>query len=388
MTRGIVEYVDRHGTNSSKWDGGLKKMFGSDDLLAMWVADMDFKVPSVVTEAIKKYLETEVIGYYVPSDRYFNAFMNWEKKNFGLDVDRSWIRFSPGVVAGFNWCINMLTQPGDAVIVMTPVYYPFSDAIRNNERKLVASELVNTNGVYTIDFEDFEAKIVENDVKAFVLCSPHNPVGRVWTAEECEKMLSICKKHGVYIIADEIHQDFVFADNKQTPMLTLEGSRDNVILLTAASKTFNLAGGQNSFVVIPSEELRAKWDKLTACIRVTSGNPFGYEAVTAAYESGEDWYEEVKEIIYDNFCYMRDALAEKLPKAVVTPLEGTYLAWVDLSAYVTEDNIKEVMQEKCKLAFDYGEWFGGDKSGTHVRINLATRRENVEEAVRRLSENL
>ena len=209
-------YVDRRNSNCNKWDGQTA-MFGEEGLNAMWVADMDFKIPQCVQKALHEYVDFGAIGYYRIPDGYYDAFINWEKKHFDFEVKREWLRFAPGVVAAFNWMIQMLTKKGDAVIVMTPVYYPFLQAVTNNERKLITSDLVNENGNYTIDFNDFEKKIVDNDVKTFILCSPHNPVGRVWRKEELKEMFKICHRHHVYVISDEIHQDFVFGDKKQTP---------------------------------------------------------------------------------------------------------------------------------------------------------------------------
>lgn len=250
-------YVDRRNSNCNKWDGQTA-MFGEEGLHAMWVADMDFKIPQCVQKALHEYVDFGAIGYYRIPDGYYDAFINWEKKHFNFEVKREWLRFAPGVVAAFNWMIQMLTKKGDAVIVMTPVYYPFLQAVTNNERKLITSDLVNENGNYTIDFDDFEKKIVDNDVKAFILCSPHNPVGRVWRKEELKEMLEICHRHHVYVISDEIHQDFVFGDKKQTPSYLMTEHWNEILTITAPSKTFNLAGGQNSFVIIADENLRAK----------------------------------------------------------------------------------------------------------------------------------
>ena len=225
-------------------------------------------------------------------------------------------------------------------------------------------------------------------MKVFILCSPHNPAGRVWKKEELERLLAICKMHDVYIISDEIHHDLVFEDNKHIPSLSFKEYEDRMVMLTAASKTFNLAGAQNSIVVIPDEKLREKWDKYTLGHRVIGGNAFGYIATQAAYEGGEEWLTGIKAQIYDNYLYLKKELSEKLPEVIVTPLEGTYLCWVDLKAYVSEENIKDMIQKKCRLAVDYGDWFGGERFGTHIRINLATSHENVKIAVDALVDNI
>ena len=382
-----IVYVDRKNSNCNKWDGQTT-MFGEEGLLAMWVADMDFQVPQCVKEALTKYVESGVYGYYKIPDAYYQAFINWEKEQHGYEVKKEWIRFSPGVVAGFHWLVQIFTKPKDAVLVNTPVYYPFFKAVKNNDRKLICSDLVNESGVYTVDFEDFEKKIVENSVKLFILCSPHNPVGRVWKKEELKKLFEICKKHQVLVVSDEIHQDLVYGENTHIPSLSVGDYDHMMISLTAPSKTFNIAGAQNSIVVIPDEELRKKWDRYIEGNSVPNGNAFGYVAAQAAYEGGAGWLEGVKRQIYENYKYLKTQLQEKLPEIIVTPLEGTYLCWVDLASCVAPEEMEEVIQKKCGLAVDYGHWFGGDKFGTCIRINLATSMNNVKIAVDALAENL
>lgn len=375
-----VIYANRQNTNCKKWDGQTD-MYGEEGLLPFWIADMDFEAPTCVKEALIKYVEEGIFGYYKTPASYYQAFIDWEKQYHSYDVKKEWIRFSPGVVAGFNWILQFMTKPEDSVIVLTPVYYPFLHAVKNNNRTLITSELVNTNGIYTIDFEDFEKKIVENKVTLFIHCTPHNPVGRVWTAKEQKTLLDICHKHNVFVISDEIHQDFVYENNLHIPCLKIGEYNDMMITLCAASKTFNLAGGQNSLVIIPDEELRKKWDAYITGIRVLSGNPFGYIAAEAAFRDGRPWFEEAKEIIYKNYLYMKDTFAKEMPEVIVTPLEGTYLAWIDMKAYLKPEELKDFMQKKCRLAFDYGDWFGSTQADTFIRMNLATSRENVEKAV-------
>lgn len=382
----LVTYVDRRNTDCSKWDAQSEN-FGEEGLHAMWVADMDFQVPSCVTDALSEYVKEGVFGYYTAPDSYYNAFINWEKEH-GYNVKREWIRFSPGVVSGFNWIVQMMTNPKDPVIVLTPVYYPFLYAVTNNDRTLITSDLINDHGTYSIDFEDFEQKIIDNHVKLFIFCSPHNPVGRVWKKEELDKLLAICKKHHVFIISDEIHHDLLAPGQKHIPIASIADYDDSLITVTAPSKTFNLAGCQNSIIIIPDEKLREKWDAFTTSIRVTNGNTFGYIAARAAYTGGRPWLNEVNEIVHNNYLYVKETFEKELPKLVVSPLEGTYLLWIDFGAYLSFDEMKDFMQKKCHLAFDYGDWFGGEKFGTHIRMNLATSKENVEKAVTAIIENL
>ena len=373
-----ILYVDRKGTHCEKWDG-LGERFGREDLLALWVADMDFRVPQCVLEAEKDYLDTGVFGYYHPSEGYYQAFMDWEQERHGYSVQREWLRFSPGVVPAINWLIQIFTKPQDRVMVLTPVYYPFLHAVRDNERTLVACQLVHQDGQYTVDLAAFETAIAENQVRMFIMSSPHNPVSRVWRREELTAMLDICKKHGVLVLSDEIHQDLTFDGHKHIPSATAGDYSHMVITLTAASKTFNLAGCQNAFVVLPDAKLRKAYDAFTKRIHIREGNPFGYIAVEAAYRGGKAWLQQVQEIICNNYGYLREQLAIHLPKACVTPLEGTYLMWVDFAAYLQPEEMERFFEETCGIAVDYGAWFEGDGQ-SHIRINLATSRENVEKA--------
>mgnify|MGYP004566171593 CR=1 FL=1 len=382
-------YIDRRNSDCIKWDG-LEEKFGDGDLVALWVADMDFAVPECVQKALHEYVDKGVIGYYNVPDEYFQAFINWEKARHSVDVDREIIRFSPGVVAGFNWLLRVVTVPIDNVLVMTPVYYPFYDAVENNGRKLTEFSLDNNAGRYSIDFDKLEKTIVKEDVRCMIFCSPHNPIGRVWDREELEQLMEICSKHGVFVISDEIHQDFVY-EKEFTSLLSLnEDGRYNEILavITAPSKTFNIAGAQNSFVMIPDEEVRRRWDSFTESIRVTSGNSFGYIAARAAYESGAPWLEGVKQEIYGNYNYVKETLEGALSEIVIAPLEGTYLMWIDLGAYIKPEEMKDFVQNKCRMAVDYGDWFRGMGTETCIRVNLATRRENIEEVVERIVANL
>ena len=378
-----VIYKDRFGTDCNKWDGCEEK-FGDENLLPLWVADMDFEAPSCVKQALKKYVDFGVFGYYQIPNRYYEAFINWEKTYHDYDVKKEWIRFAPGVVPAFNWLIHILTNERDGVLITPPVYYPFKDAVVNNNRTLVESPLMRLEDHYELDYEDFERKIKEQNVKLFIFCTPHNPVGRVWKRDEIVKALDICKKYGVYVIADEIHQDIIM-DGYQKVTAAATGNYDEIMVtLTAATKTFNLAGCQNSIVVIPNESLRKRYDDYLTRLRITGGNAFGYIAVQSAYEGGRKWLDEVLNIIEENYHLMKSILEEKLPKVWIPKLEGTYLMWIDLGAYVSADEIESVIQKDCGLAVDYGSWFGGEAYGTFIRVNLATRRENVELAAERI----
>ena len=379
----MLEYIKRKDTDSVKWDG-LESTFGSDGLLPLWVADMDFRVDEKIRKAVSEYMDRGIYGYYAVPDSYYEAFIDWEQEEHGLKVERDWIRYSPGVVSGFNFALQVLTEPGDAVIVNTPVYYPFLHAVENNNRRLICSELINDGGRYYIDFEDFEERIVKNNVRAFILCSPHNPVSRVWSADELKKLLDICRRHDVAIISDEIHHDLTFFGSVHIPTLTLADENDRIIMFTAASKTFNTADLKNSFAVISNPGLREKWDSFMTGLRINGGNPLGYIAAETAYRFSKPWLAEVKAVIESNYEYIRDEFAAHLPEVCMTPLEATYLAWADFSAYFAPEELQPFMQDKCRLAFDYGSWFGGSRSGSFIRINLATSEKNIKEMVDRI----
>lgn len=378
----MLKYIERKQTDSTKWDG-LEPMFGEKDLLPLWVADMDFQICDCVIKKLKEYLEFGVLGYYKEPEGYKQSFINWEKTYHNYEVNKEYIRYSPGVVPAINWLIQILTEKNDSVIVLTPVYYPFLDAVKNNDRKLIESDLVNEHGRYTINFKDFENKIIENNVKLFILCSPHNPVGRVWKKDELQSLVNICKKHNVKVISDEIHQDIIIAKNDHIPTASIS-DYDSIITLTAGTKTFNLAACKNSFVIISNPKILKAFDNFVQCIRIPSGNTFGYIAVQSAYENGREWLEEVLNQIHENYLYIKETFNKELPLVEISPLEGTYLLWINLGSYINGEDTERFIKEKCKLALDFGEWFGGERFNNYVRMNIATSKENIVKAVNQI----
>jgi len=383
----IEQYAtDRKQTNSLKWDA-LKERYGDADLLPMWVADMEFKVPEAVTQALMDRVAHGVYGYSFTSDSYGRTLIDWERTRHGLTLQTDWLRFGSGVVNSLYALVNILTNPGDGVLILTPVYYPFFNAVRDNHRQLVTSELVNEQGHYTIDFEDVERQIKNNEVRLFIQCSPHNPVGRVWTEAEETRLLALCEQYNVLVVSDEIHQDLEI-DPVQHPFvsaLTVADGRfsDRVIVVNSPSKTFNVASLLNSHVIIPDAELRARYDDNIGRFSQTEINDLGQVAGQAAYEHGVEWLEQVLDIIRDNYHYLQTTFAAQAPKLVVADLQGTYLTWLDLRAYVEPDEIKDFIQNKCGLAVDFGEWFSPLDQG-FVRLNLATDPKNVQQAVQRI----
>ena len=381
----LKEYlVERKGTYSLKWDA-LDKRFGNANLTSMWVADMEIKAPKEVIEALKERCEHGVFGYSYVSDEYYNSVINWLKEKHNYEIKKEWLRFTNGVVTAIYCFVNIFTKVDDAVLILTPVYYPFHNAVKDNNRKLITCDLKNTDGYFTIDYEEVEKKIVENNVKLFIQCSPHNPAGRVWKEEELAKILEICKKHNVLVISDEIHQDIIMKGYKHIPSAIVANGKyaDNLITISAASKTFNLAGLIHSNIIISNDELRKKYDKEIKKINQTEINILGMLATQVAYEKGSEWLENVKEIIEDNFNYLKTELNKHIPEITITNLEGTYLVFLDLRKIIPIDKVKEFIQDKCNLAIDFGEWFGASFKG-FIRINLATDPEIVKKAVKNI----
>lgn len=383
---GNMKYINRKNTCCSKWDG-LRQQFGEDDLLSMWVADMDFACPDCVVQASEEYVR-QPLGYFEPPASYFETVARWEKEQHGYAVEPEWICVTPGVVPAIHWAVRVFTRPGDSVMISTPVYYPFMNAVNHcGERKLVKSELKRTDNYYEIDFERFEQDIREHNVKLYILCNPHNPVGRVWTEEELRSLLDICKRHGVMVISDEIHQDIINPGlgRKKVTAAAVGDYDDILITMAAASKTFNMAAVQNSFIIIPKEEYRKRFQTFLTDMSLDHVNGLGYLATEAALKGGRAWLEDVLAVIYGNYDYVKRRFAEECPQVKTANLEGTYLLWIDFSALIsTQEEITDFLQKKCRIAMDYGAWFGGQGYDAFARMNLATSRENVEEACNRL----
>ena len=383
----IDEYATtRRNTDSLKWDA-LEARYGNADLLAMWVADMEFKVPKQVTKALQERVAHGIYGYSVTPDSYYQAFINWEQTRHGLTLKRDWIRFGSGVVNSLYALVNILTRPGDGVLILTPVYYPFFNAVQDNHRQLVTSELRHEDGHYTIDFEDVEHQIKTNQVRLFIQCSPHNPVGRIWTEAEETRLLALCEQYHVLVISDEIHQDLEIdrAAHPFVSALTVANGRfsDRVIVVNAPSKTFNIASLLNSHIIIPNPALRQRYDEHIGRFSQTEISVLGQVAGQAAYESGADWLDQILGIVRDNYHTLQTTFAAQAPQLVLADLEGTYLTWLDLRAYVQPAQTKAFIQDQCRLAVDFGEWFSPDDRG-FVRLNLATNPQNVQEAANRI----
>lgn len=373
--------AERRGTNSEKWDG-LREHFGDADLLAMWVADMEFKAPKAVTRALAKRVEHGVFGYTTLPKGYNGAVVAWQQTRHGCTIDPAWIRHSCGVVTALFYLVNAFTNPGDAICIQTPVYGPFASAVQETGRTLVEVPLQSEGG-WRMDFAALEEAFKTRGVKMLIHSSPHNPVGRVWRHDELEQLFSLCKRYHVLVLADEIHQDLIVGPLPQVPAFNVGGGAYNSLLLcvTSASKTFNLAGLIHSHVMIADEGLRKTYDAYAATVNHTATNLMGCVATQAAYEEGAEWLDALLDVIRHNYTLLNDAFAEALPKAVVSELEGTYLLWVDLRPYfgANDDAARDFIQGKCRLAVNNGGWFGEQFKG-FVRFNLGTTPTIVEEA--------
>lgn len=376
--------IDRYNTNSAKFDTAVAQGYPAD-VLPLWVADMDFQAPECVRSALHKATDFGIFGYSFLGDGYVKAVQNWFAKRFGWQVEREWLITTPGVVFALSAVVRAVTEPGDAVLVQPPVYYPFYRVINNNGRKLVENPMLYENGKYTIDYAGFEEKILQENVKAFILCSPHNPVCRVWTAEELARIGAICKKHNVIVISDEIHCDFAFPDHPHTPFVkACPEMQDRTVICTAPSKSFNLAGLQVSNIFVPGRELYAKVKGEMEVISYDSPNMLGAIACQAAYEGGEAWLDACKAYMRENLEFVRTFLAEHLPAIKLVEPEGTYFAWLDCSGLgMTKEELDDVIINKAKLWLDSGAIFG-EVAAQFQRVVLACPRATLEEAMHRL----
>lgn len=384
MKYNFDEMIDRKNTNSLKYDFAVERNKPAD-VLPLWVADMDIKTPLEVREALKKSAEHGIFGYSDVKLEYFHTLHTWFKTNFAWDTKPEWLVKTPGVVFAICTAIRALTEKGDAVLIQRPVYYPFSFSIKDNERKLVNNPLVYKNGQYEIDFADFEQKIIDNQVKLFILCSPHNPVGRVWTKEELLKLGDICLKHNVIVVADEIHEEFIYEGFQHHVFANLKPEfNDITITCTAPSKTFNLAGLQVSNIFIANASIRHQFKKAMDRTGYCESNAMGLVACQAAYTYGRDWLDQLKTYLSENLAFTRTFLAEKIPQIKLVEPQGTYLIWLDCSGlHLSDKDLEDLIVNKAKLWLDAGTMFGSEGSGFE-RINITCPRKTLEKALLQL----
>ena len=370
--------IPRRGTDSCKWDTPAQ-----EDVLPMWVADMDFRTAPAVIEALQRRVAHGIFGYTKVPDAYYNAVEGWFARRHGWRIDRRWIVCTTGVVPALSAVIKALTKPGDRVIVQTPAYNCFFSSIRNNGCEFSSNGLSYRGDRYTVDFEDLEAKAADPKAKLLLLCNPHNPVGRVWTPEELRRMGEICLRHGVLVVADEIHCELTYDGHDYTPFASLsEEFLRHSVTCTAPSKTFNIAGLQAANIIAADPEIRRKIDRQLVDNELHALNAFAVEALIAAYNEGGEWLDELKKYLWENYEYLRDFFTRHLPALPVTPLEATYLVWVDCRTLKrpTTEIARQLLEEE-HVWINEGEMYAGEG---FLRINIACPRKTLAEGLERI----
>ena len=390
MKYNFDEIIDRRGTMATK----VEKMpeGSAKDALPLWVADMDFPCAEPILKALHERIDRKIFGYTLyNTDECMNAVLGWFKKRYGWEEKAENLFFCPGIVSAYAVLVNLLTKEGDGIVLQRLVYYQCTIKAEKNGRVIVNNPLIYENGTYRIDYEDLDQKMADPANKVLVFCSPHNPAGRVWTEEELRKVVDICKKHDKWIICDEIHCGLIRKGVTFHPILkTAPDYADRIVVCTAPSKTFNLAGMKTSNIVIHNKDLQKQWiDLLDNKLSMGGPSTLGLTAMIAAYTEGEDWLEQVKDYIDGNFAYIDAFLKEHLPKAHMIPSQGTYLAWIGFTGYVHggAKKLEELMQKKAKVALDEGYIFGAAGNGFE-RINIAAPRSVIEDCMKRIQSAL
>ena len=385
MASQFDEIIDRHNTDSMKWDFAVEAKKPAD-VLPMWVADMDFRAPQPVVDAVVAAAGLGVFGYTGTKRDYFDAIAAWMKKRFDWEIDEQWLIKTPGVVNAFTMAVRAYTKPGDAVLLQPPVYPPMHAAVKNNDRRLVYNELVLRDGHYEIDFDDFERKIASEQVRVFILCNPHNPVGRAFTKDELTRMGDICVKHGVVVVSDEIHQDLVLPGNRHYVFASLKPEfREITVTCTAPSKTFNVAGLHVSNIFIEHAAMRGAFNQELGRAGLGSGNQLGIVACQAAYEHGEAWLDELLPYLKGNVEFARNYIAQHMPSVRLVEPEATYLLWLDFRELGLNDaDLNTFISEQAKLWLNDGPTFGPGGSGFQ-RLNAACPRSVLERGLQQLA---
>lgn len=376
--------TDRKNTNCLKYDFAVRRG-KPEDVLPLWVADMDFKISSYIQEALQKQAEHGIYGYSEAREEYFDALKAWMQKHHGWEIDETWLIKTPGVVFALAMAVKAFTKEGDGVIIQQPVYYPFSEVIRDNGRRIINNRLIqDESGKYQMDFEDLEEKIVQEKAKLLFLCNPHNPVGRVWSREELEKLGDLCQKHHVIVVSDEIHEDFVYHGKHQVFANIKKEYQDFTITCTAPSKTFNIAGLQVSNIFIANPLLKQKFRKEISAAGYSQLNAAGLAACQAAYQNGGEWHQAMLAYIKENIAYTKQFVETRLPGVKMTEPEGTYLVWMDFRGLGLKDSeLEELIVKKAGLWLDSGSIFG-DAGRGFQRVNVACPRKTLELALTKL----
>ena len=386
MKYNFDEVIDRRDTNAVKLER-CKALFGTEDVLPLWVADMDFRTPDFIIDAIQKRLEHPILGYTMPSKSFYSASISWIKEHHDWNIQRDWFGFLPGIVPGLSFAVQSLTKPGDEIIVQPPVYYPFFHVIEKNHRVLVQNQLKEENGKFVMDFDDLEKKFTSK-TKLFILCNPHNPGGRVWTIDELQRFASICEKHQVTIVSDEIHADMVLpGKTKHTPLATVSAwSEQNTVTFMAPTKVFNMPGLISSAYIIPNAELRHRFVEFLEASEMNSGNMFAYTAAVAAYENGDEWRKQMLDYVQGNIDFVADFLKKNVPQIKPMIPEASFLVWLDCKDLGMEtDELHKFFSLKAGLGLNKGTIFGPGGE-YHLRLNVACSRSILEKAMKQLKE--
>ncbi|WP_462350644.1 MalY/PatB family protein [Fusobacterium varium] len=379
------EKIDRSKNHSAKW-AELGKKFGTDDLFPMWIADMDIKTAPEIVQAMKEKVEQEIFGYVYRPDSYYKSAAEWLERRFGYKISEKTLIHSPGVVPSLSILVKLMTNEDEKILIQTPVYYPFAETIKDNNRTLVTNELVrDENGYYTMNFDDLEEKLSDEKVTLFILCSPHNPVGRVWKKEELAKVGELCLKYNVRIIADEIWRDIIMPGVVHIPMASISKEIEDItVTCFSPTKTFNIAGLQASFATFPRKEELERFDRELGILDIKRNNPFSLVAFETAYTKCDEWVNQLNEFLSSNMDYAIDFIKNRIPEVKICKAEGTYLLWLDFSSLgFTKEELSEFMKREAKVAMDDGYWFGDNGIG-YERMNIACPRYMLEEGLTRI----
>lgn len=377
------EIVNRRGTSCAKVDM-LKKLYGKEDLLPLWVADMDFRTPDFIVEALKKRCDHAIFGYTFADDAYYESIGNWLHYKYGWDTRREWITYIPGIVKGIAFAVKCFTQPGDKVIIQPPVYHPFRIVPENLHREVVYNPLQLVNGHYEMDFAQLEA-LIDDKCKMLILCSPHNPGGVVWSKETLIRLADICARHGILVLSDEIHAEMAYSGNRHHPFSTVSDAAASCsITFMAPSKTFNIAGIVASYAIVPDDTLRHKFYSYLHAIELSDGTIFAYIATTAAYTYGAEWLQQMREYVIDNVHFVEEYLARHIPQIKPYPPQASFLLWLDCKELgLSQKDLVDLFVNKAGLALNDGSMFGPGGEG-YMRLNVGCPRSVLEEAMNNL----
>ena len=383
MKYNFDEIIERRGTNSYKWD-----LVKEDGVIPMWVADMDFQTAPCIIEALQKRVAHGIFGYTLVPDSYYEAIISWFSRRHQWKIEKDWILYTSGVVPAISCCLKAICMPGEKVLVQTPVYNCFFSCITNSGCEVVENELKRVgNCTYDIDFEDFERKCADEKTTAFILCNPHNPAGRVWKKEELERINDICLRHGVKVIADEIHCELIMPGYQYTPFASIsEACRDNCVVLNSPSKSFNIAGLQIANIICPDATLRRRINRAVNINEVCDVNPFGVIALQAAYNEGEEWLDELNQYLYENYQAVKEFFNTELPQVRVTRLEGTYLVWLDILPFeLSSYEAYEKLMNDGKVFVNSGTMYGRKAGQGYLRLNIACPRKTLMQGLIRIA---